>query len=79
MEEPFSVRRMGRTTRLADEAIQALFTYSEVIIRDHHLSQEATTLLLNIVRRRLQMEHPGVEFQVNKKRGNHIISIDHGI
>lgn len=54
------MRKSGRTTRLADEAIQALFHLGECYIWDHHLdgkSMKANKHLFEVVMRRLDIEH----------------------
>lgn len=50
-------RKSGRTTRIVDEAIQKLFEEGSVIIKDHYGSEAADRLALNILLRRLYIEH----------------------
>lgn len=50
-------RATGRSTRLADEAIQTLFTKGFVVIRDHYNNSGAHHYLYNIVVSRLKAEH----------------------
>ena len=68
-----SMRKSGRTTRLADEAIQALFHLGECYIWDHHLdgkSMQANNYLFEMVMRRLDIEHHHImdRIQFVKKR-----------
>lgn len=54
------MRASGRTTRLADDAIQALFHLGECYIWDHHMdgkSIQANKYLFDIVMKRLDIEH----------------------
>ena len=67
------MRKSGRTTRLADEAIQALFHLGECYIWDHHLdgkSMQANNYLFEMVMRRLDIEHHHImdRIQFVKKR-----------
>lgn len=50
-------RATGRTTRLADKAIQTLFIKGEVVIKDHKNEQYYNTNLYVIVVNRLNTEH----------------------
>jgi hypothetical protein len=66
------LRRSGRTTRYADQFIQALFDSEtanikgSVVVYDHHGTQEATERLIDIIVRRLSIEHPDIKVEVNK-------------
>ena len=67
------MRKSGRTTRLADEAIQALFHLGECYIWDHHLdgkNMQANNYLFEMVMRRLDIEHHHImdRIQFVKKR-----------
>ena len=59
MGRVYTDRRSGRSTRIIDEAIQALFTKGEVVIRDHYDRTEVHQQLANRMKRRLDTEHGG--------------------
>lgn len=63
-------RHTGRTTRLADDYIQKLFSkpneWLEII--DHYDSPQSNQVLVNIILRRISLEHPTVKFDVEKGR-----------
>lgn len=61
-----SSRASGRTTRLADMYIQLLFSTGRVSVKDHCDTQQMSRILLDIIVRRLQMEHQGVRFDVRE-------------
>lgn len=65
MEEPRHIRRTGRSTRLADEAIQTLFTEGEVKVRDHHESNAAHKDLLDRILFRFTQEHKGLKLAID--------------
>lgn len=52
-----TIRRSGRTTRLADQYIQQLFEFGEVKIKDHTNNRVSNENLFNIVKDRLRYEH----------------------
>jgi hypothetical protein len=54
------MRQTGRTTRLADEAIQTLFKEGKVIVKDHADTKAAQNDLFYRVSRRLDAEHGGM-------------------
>jgi hypothetical protein len=62
-------RRLGRTTRQADEDIQRLFKVGKVLVLDHadRISRKATRNLVGIIMRRLQAEHPGLKVSFDKR------------
>lgn len=62
----------GRTTRLADMYIQLLFATGRIGVADHHGTELMSRYLVNIIVRRLQIEHSGVRLDVS---GN-IITIE---
>ena len=51
------MRKTGKTTRLADQCIQCLFTNNKVAVIDHHGTQESSFYLLGIILDRLENEH----------------------
>ena len=51
------MRRSGRTTRLADEAIQFLFENGTCCIADHHNTTNSNNKLLLLILKRLDSEH----------------------
>ncbi len=55
--EDFGPRQSGRTTRLADNCIQEIFTKGFTICRDHFASIEMNLYLFDIVYDRLRREH----------------------
>ena len=57
MEE---IRKSGRTTRIADKAIQELFKKGKVIIEDHSPEKVANRFLFKIILTRLENEHGGI-------------------
>jgi hypothetical protein len=64
--DPRTDRRSGRTTRLVDLYIQVLFEAGHVVVIDHaHSIRPAHRNIMEMLRRRLQTEHPrlGVKFQ----------------
>lgn len=52
-----SCRASGRTTRLADMYIQLLFATGKIYVTDHHKSERSNLMLVDIIRRRLDIEH----------------------
>lgn len=52
-----SCRASGRTTRLADMYIQLLFATGKVHVYDHYKSERSDLMLVDIIRRRLEIEH----------------------
>lgn len=70
-ENPNYPRRSGRTTRIADEIIQALFQHEGedkwIPIADHYSTPKASDLLYKIIRRRLESEHPSVKIEIHKE------------
>lgn len=63
-----SRRGTGRTTRLADDAIQEFFHLQPgqfLKIYDHEPTKEAQRGLLSIIVNRLEMEHKGIKFEAN--------------
>lgn len=71
----YSKRASGRTTRLADMYIQLLFSTGRISVKDHYDSRQMSRYLLDIIVRRLQMEHQGVRFDI---RENVITLIEQG-
>lgn len=69
-------RRSGRTTRLADHYIQLLFTWGEVEVEDHTTMRESNEHLLNIISRRLSLEHPCMKFIISSEN-ERIIKLCH--
>ena len=69
------MRRKGRSTRIADRAIQDLFTNGNCLIRDHWHSYEADRILLNRVLDRLKLEHYIDESHMSVSFDNRKISI----
>lgn len=76
MKQPYALdptdRRTGRTTRLADEYVQRLFKDRHVIVVDHwhegkNGNHNEDRRLLDIICRRLKMEHHGLEFKADLK------------
>lgn len=64
-----SRKSTGRTTRLADAAIQDFFKMDKgetMKIYDHEPTKEAQLELLNIIVNRLESEHSGTKFEANK-------------
>jgi len=51
------MRRSGRTTRLIDEAVQALFNNGSVVVYDHHPTKRADERLFEMLLERLSREH----------------------
>ena len=73
----YSRRASGRTTRLADMYIQLLFSTGRISVNDHYDTRRMSRYLLDIIVRRLQIEHQGVRFDVRdnvvtliEQRGN---------
>lgn len=61
-------RATGRTTRLADEAIQTLFTEGKVTVKDHADTKYAQQDLLHKILSRLENEHGGINrFIIDRK------------
>ena len=56
------LRGSGRTTRLADQAIQDLFSKGEVTVKDHYPQDAATNCLLDTIEKRLSFEHPFAKY-----------------
>ena len=50
-------RKTGRTTRLANEAVETFFESGEVMVSDHHNSRSSHWDLAGKVIKRLQNEH----------------------
>ena len=69
-----SLRRSGRTTRLADEGIQNLFKYGECYIKDHYQKNYLATInLYNIIMNRLVQEHGITEEDLEyERRGDYL-------
>lgn len=65
-------RASGRTTRLADMYIQLLFATGRIRVADHHGTERMSRYLVDIIVRRLQIEHSRVRLDVS---GN-IITIE---
>lgn len=61
-------RRSGRTTRLADQAIQEIFKNGQVIVQDHHRTSVSSSALVNIITLRLALEHRIQSHQIVKKQ-----------
>lgn len=58
-EEDNSIRRSGRTTRLADSYIQDLFKNGKIQVTDHYQeSNSGDRHLFDIIMNRLSLEHP---------------------
>lgn len=68
-------KREGRTTILADKAIQTLFKTDKVIIKDHTNAEYANNKLFHIVRNRLETEHKGTK-SFKYDRANLTITIE---
>jgi DNA topoisomerase VI subunit A len=61
-------RRIGNTTRIADNAIKLLFEGKKILVRDHYYineSRERTDIghkyLFDKILRRVKLEHPGLK------------------
>lgn len=73
-----TLRHSGRSTRIIDSAVQALFNEGTVTLGDHHFGEvrydpdanrRATAHAFNILVRRLFIEHGGPErFKVDTER-----------
>lgn len=70
-------RMTGRTTRLADAYVQLLFTTGRIKVADHYQAQKNSDYLMRIVIKRLQIEHPHIDFDV--KPGGFEIMLRNGI
>ena len=58
MEKMDNMRGTGRSTRLADKAIQDLFVNGFCIVQDHHREgRDASRVLMDKVLARLKAEH----------------------
>lgn len=63
-------RRIGNTTRIVDRAIQDLFITGEAKIIDHYENgnnKDANKHALKITINRLRNEHPGINFETDRK------------
>ena len=58
-------RRSGNTTRIIDEAIQALFNHGAVIVKDHFDTGKNNKALIHKIVRRITMEHPNTPLNVD--------------
>lgn len=58
------LRNSGRTTRMADQLIQELFTNGEITVQDHYNQDSAHHYLLRVIVRRLEFEHLNTKFKV---------------
>lgn len=61
----FNGRQTGKTTRLADEYIQELFTTGHIKIKDHMGMQDCHDRLFRIIHKRLRNEHPQIISMLN--------------
>lgn len=63
-----SLRKTGRSTRLADSYIQQLYNNvgEWVTIKDHYISKTADSILLNIICKRLSLEHPATKIEIDR-------------
>lgn len=74
------MRRSGRTTRLADNCIQELFTKGYTICRDHYTESELPSrLLFDIVVRRLNSEHNRTTLHIIRESKNKIIALNENL
>lgn len=72
-------RRTGRTTRIVDYYVQALFNNGCALLTDHHWGgehPEANENLFNRVMQRLQNEHSTVKVYSKQKGHYYIISLE---
>ncbi len=60
------MRRLGITTRMADDCIQELFKTGKTEVRDHWYTRESSIRLMDIIIRRLNYEHPSTKLKVSK-------------
>ena len=63
-----SLRMTGRSTRLADSYIQQLYNNigEWITIKDHYFTKRADSMLLNIICKRLSVEHPTTKIEIDR-------------
>lgn len=69
-------RRRGNTTRIVDEAIQQLFERGMVCVIDHAGMDQPSTRAFNILRDRMEREHPGVPIKYWTRNSRNYCAID---
>lgn len=73
------MRRTGRTTRIANKAIDTLFHNGEVVFQDHHGTNQSNIELMKIIDIRLLTEHKMVremDYKVKFRLSENLVQVN---